>query len=368
MVATRTVIVSDGKRGHENQSRVIARMLGDENPIIMYLRDRVRDGGPAELLLRLRLAWFGPQSVRRNQAVELVKKLLKPESAEELRNLAHEIRQQAGDLRIFTVSTGTPPATLNLVMARMLMARAVVNMTPSLLPLRRFDLCVLPAHDLGDKTPEANVVVSPLALGYHDRVAAMHAAGRMIDDYDLMKSGPFWGVAIGGPSKACPWNGDRVLDELAVLHGLARGEDKRLLVTTSRRTPGHCLAWLKKHYFGSEQVAYFLNAAEDPYNPLPAIYELAETMFVTGDSFSMVSEAIHAGLHPVVLRVRVGDAPGKLGRALGMLAEQGLAHLGGGDEEDLAARIPKPPEKRQAENGHYRELRAAVRNRFGLPG
>ncbi len=52
----RVVIASDAKRGHENQSRVVARMLGDREPLVLHLRPRIE-----ELPLRLRLALFGPR-------------------------------------------------------------------------------------------------------------------------------------------------------------------------------------------------------------------------------------------------------------------------------------------------------------------
>ena len=56
---SRCVIISDTKRGHENQSRVLARMLGDSDPLVMNLRPRIRNGGLAELSLRIRMALLG---------------------------------------------------------------------------------------------------------------------------------------------------------------------------------------------------------------------------------------------------------------------------------------------------------------------
>jgi mitochondrial fission protein ELM1 len=275
------------------------------------------------------------------------------------------VKERMAELTLFTVSSGTPAATLNLVLARMLGARSVVNMTPSLLPRRHFALNVVPAHDVtaGTRLP-ANVVVTPLALGYHERAAAELMAGQLAVEHRLERAARYWGVAIGGPSRACPWVGDRILDELAALHGLAKQHGAELLVTTSRRTPAYCTAWLRKHYLGSPQLAYFLDAAEDPLNPLPALYELSVRMFVTTDSFSMVSEAVHAGHRPVLLRVRVGCPPGKLGRALTMLEGKGLAVLGD-EDAGLAARLLAEP-GRADPNRHYEMLSGQVRAKLGL--
>jgi len=365
----RCVIVSDGKRGHENQSRVLARMLGDESPLLMLLRQRYREGGLSEALLRLSLALRGPGTLSKRRAARLVARWLEPETKYGFRDFANEVATAQGGLRLFTVSTGTPPATLSLVLARMLGAESVVNMTPSLLPRRHFSLSIVPAHDLpaGEAVPPG-VVVTRLALGYHDAAAAEFMAGQLCLERQLERDGRYWGVAIGGPSAACPWAGDRVLDELAALHGLARGEGAQLLVTTSRRTPPHCLGWLRSHYLASPQVPYFLNAAEDPFNPLPALYELCERIFVTGDSYSMICEAVHAGHRPVVLRTRVGGVPGKLGRALAALAEAGLAvYDDDSAERELPERLSGTTPMRGEPNVEYRRVAAAVRAHFGLP-
>ena len=160
-----------------------------------------------------------------------------------------------------------------------------------------------------------------------------------------------------------------MLDELAALHGLARGEGAQLLVTSSRRTPPHCLSWLRPHYLASPQVPYFLDAAADPFNPLPAFYELCERIFVTGDSYSMICEAVHAGHRPVVLRTRVGGVPGKLGRALGSLGEAGLAVYDDDSEErELPERLAGHPPQRGEPNVEYQRVAAQVRAHFGLDG
>lgn len=363
---SRVVVISDGKRGHENQSLVLARMLGDDEPLVMSLRERYRNGGPAELLLRLRLLLRGPQAVGRSAAARLVQHWLKPESTDDFRSFAQQVKEERAGLALFTVSSGTPPATLNLVVARMLGARSIVNMTPSLLPRRYFDLCVVPAHDVrGQRDLSRNVVVTPLALGYHNETAAAHLATQLRRECGLESGQTYWGVALGGPSKACPWAGDQILDELAALHGLARGENARLLVTTSRRTPDWCLQWLTEHYADSELVAYLLDASRDPLNPLPAFYELADRMFVTGDSFSMVSEAVHGGHRPVVLRVCAGLPPGKLGYALQLLTEDGLVGLGDGST-GLPERVGGAAAGRGDANRQYRALRSRIRGVLGL--
>lgn len=361
----RCVIISDGKRGHENQSRVVARMLGDSAPLVMHLRPQVREGGWNETLLRLRFRFMCTASLDQQNAAGLVKRYLQPEAAGDLRRLAQAVKEQGSALQLVTISAGTPPATFNLVMARLLKAKSICIMTPSLLPQIRFTLNIVPAHDVsaGSRLAE-NVIATPLALGYHDTAAAELLAGQLAVEYKLDRSARYWGVAVGGPSRTCPWAGDCILDELAALHGLANGMDARLLVTTSRRTPSHVTAWLKQHYGDSERVPYILDAARNPLNPLPAFYELCERIFITADSFSMLSEAVQAGHKPAILSVRQGVAPGKLGRSLDLLKERGWVFPS--DDRELPERIPAEPESRCEANTQYEKLRAAVREKLAL--
>lgn len=356
----RVVIISDQKRGHENQSRVVARMLGDDEPLLMLLRH-----GANELPLRLLLSALGPNVLRRAAAAAMVRKLLQPEDVQAFRSLATDVRDLQGRLRLFCVSTGTPPATLCLVTARLLDCPAVVNMTPSLLPRRLFALNIVPRHDLSatqlQRLP-ANVIAESLALGYHDSVAAKHLAARLKGEHGLGEGRRYVGLAVGGPSKACPWPDQRILQQLQQLLDQVRQAGVQLLVTTSRRTPPWCLSWLLEHYQDRAVVPYFLDASNDPLNPLPAFYELCESIFVTEDSFSMVCEALHAGHRPRLLRA--GELPdrGKLARAYLQLgyaldnATQEASRIG----ESSAAGMRSPA------NIDYERLRTEVRARLGL--
>lgn len=388
----RAVIVSDGKRGHENQSRVVARMLGDSAPLLMLLRDSVREGGLVELLLRMRFALFGRRAISQRRASELVKALLRPEHPDEFRAFAQEYasssagvpahdthgdhrgsphREEAttearstGKPRLFVVSTGTPPATLNLLLARLLGAQSVVNMTPSLLPRARFDLNIVPEHDLraGQALP-ANLIATPLALGYHDEAAARLLVQQLVRDNSLDPQEAYIGLAVGGPSRSAPWDNELVHAALGALHSACAASGQRLLVTTSRRTPAATLDFLRG-WQGGGVLAYLLDAGANPLNPLPAFYELARAMVVTADSFSMASEALHAGHGPLLLPANVTAPLGRLRKGLELLASTGLV-IHADDALEITQFVEGPPE-RSAANAIYDELGAVVRRRLQL--
>lgn len=268
--------------------------------------------------------------------------------------------RERGAMRLFSVSTGTPPATCNLVLAAMLGAQPVVNMTPSLLPRKLFALNIVPEHDLQNVTAlSANIAPALLALGYHDAAAAQHLAGRICAEQGLDPAGRYLGLAIGGPSKSVNWDGAHVAAQLAQLCAWARQAGWRILATTSRRTPPQLAASLAQQSGPEGAVAYLLDAARDPLNPLPAFYELCQAIAVSADSFSMACEAVHAGHCPVLLTTAPAPKPGKLARSLDLLAARGLSAT---PEALLAGRLPA----RGTPNMHYEELARGVRERLGL--
>src|SRR5438552_413274 len=108
----RVVIATDGKPGHQNQSRVLARMLGDTEPLLLRLRQP--EGSFVERYLRTRFFLFGTNWLSQRTAARLVPKLLRPEDPAAFRRFAHEVGKHRADYRVFTVSSGTPAGTLNL--------------------------------------------------------------------------------------------------------------------------------------------------------------------------------------------------------------------------------------------------------------
>jgi mitochondrial fission protein ELM1 len=361
----RVVIASDDKRGHENQSRVVARILGDTEPLVLHLRP-----GAADLALRLQFMLFGTHSMSTLRAADIVRRSLQPEQPAGFRAFAHEYRQAQGKLRLFTVSTGTRAAAYNLVLSRMLSAIPVVNMTPSLLPRKLFELNIVPEHDVSrERNVPANVLTTTLALGYHDTQAAQLLASRLAMEHGLDERGNYLGVCIGGPTRDIPYPAGWCEQLLRQLLAAAKPAGLRLLITTSRRTAVEDTKALVALAESNPDVAYFLDANADPLNPLPAFYELARVMAITADSYSMVSEAIHAGHTPLVLEPPGAKTDAKVVRSLERLKEKGLLNLitagDGSTAEQLSAQLTAPPHRQQP-NGPYGQLRTAVREYFSL--
>ncbi|MCB1216090.1 mitochondrial fission ELM1 family protein [bacterium] len=368
----RVVIASDGKKGHLNQSLVAARMLGDENPMVVTLRKDFN-----ELPLRLRFASLGRGAITRAGARGLVERKMFDELPIGLTTLGNGKLPQDKDLRIFTVSTGTSVATANLVLARMLQADPIVCMTPSLLPRKLFRLNLVPPHDVKDREhlPE-NIIVTPAALSHHDEIASFDMANQLARDNNLNPDFEYIAMAIGGPSNSAPWREETVIEGLREVLKTAEVHEQKLLVSTSRRTPDWCRNWLIANYVGNPAVSYFLDANNSELNPLPGFFVLADGVVVTCDSFSMVGEAVNSGHRPIVIKVNeppqsVKEAEfkveklDKMNRAVMNLSNEGLVDIANDAFEIRGCIIRRS--RRKKPNLLYERVMDEVRQRLNIP-
>ncbi|OOZ37143.1 hypothetical protein BOW51_03945 [Solemya velesiana gill symbiont] len=159
--------------------------------------------------------------------------------------------------------------------------RAVVLMKPSL-PIKVFDLCVIPAHD--DVEPGRGVfitrgVLNPLSSeGVHDPKKAL--------------------FLIGGPSKHHGWDDESLVSQIIDITKASPQVSFNL--TTSRRTPGAFLEQLKK--IDSDNLCII---PVEQTAPGWVAGQLAESSlaWVTEDSVSMVYEALTSGVGVGILEV-----------------------------------------------------------------
>ncbi|MGZ6014841.1 MAG: mitochondrial fission ELM1 family protein [Phenylobacterium sp.] len=100
---------------------------------------------------------------------------------------------------------------------------------------------------------------------------------------------PWTGVLIGGSTLRRPLTADDVRTLCAKLDALRDAHGGSLLITTSRRTPQLVLAALGHRYAHDLTVRVMDPQPPNPYLPILA---LSDRIVVTGDSISMISEAL----------------------------------------------------------------------------
>ena len=163
----------------------------------------------------------------------------------------------------------------------------------------RFDLVVVSAHD---RLSGANVRVT---LGALNRITAakLAAAGARFTDTFAHLPRPLVAVLVGGSNKVYRMS-SAVISELAKnLATMARDSGAGLLVTTSRRTGAPAGQALRDALDGLP-VWFWDGAGENPYF---AFLALADSIVVTADSVSMVSEAASAGKPVHVVGLEGGE-------------------------------------------------------------
>ena len=234
---------TDGKPGHDNQSRGLLRALSACRPLQIHKIDV-------------------PPSGKRT-ALRHVFDLLR----------RHSIAPRHLPDPDLLIGTGHTTHLPMLAARHARNGRIIVLMKPSL-PLRYFDLCIVPRHD--NVMPSANVLVTRGPLN------VIEPATQKLEHQGL--------ILIGGPSKHYRWS-DQVV--LAQIEAIARQDTTwRWTLAGSRRTPDSLVAALHERQLPN--VSYV--AARDT-GPEWLPYRIAEAprVWVTEDSLSMVYESLSAG-------------------------------------------------------------------------
>lgn len=160
--------------------------------------------------------------------------------------------------------------------------RSVVLMKPSL-PCAWFDLCLVPQHDTG--APGANVLVTQGVLN------GVRASDRHDPDTGL--------VVLGGPSRHVRWSDDAIVGQV---HDLLRQRPRGLWrLSASRRTPATLVERLRREMPWLEVSTH----TQTPPGWLAARLAEAGEVWVSRDSVSMIYEALSSGAHVGLLDVPV---------------------------------------------------------------
>jgi mitochondrial fission protein ELM1 len=203
-------------------------------------------------------------------------------------------------------------------------AKTVLCMKPSL-PMRWFDFCVVPRHDL---TP-AQLAHPPAYL-----IPTLGALHGVHPHPERPKTHTL--ILIGGPSKEYDWDEKLVIDQLraivkSAVSGSLRAEseeqggelpaEENLLLTTSRRTPVGFADTLLKECPPIEVVP----VDETPRGWVAEKLVSSNAVWVTRDSVSMIYEALGSGAPVGLLNMPLlcTDKKSRVARGIEMLEEEG---------------------------------------------
>jgi len=306
--SAKAIVLTDGKAGHENQSKAFARALGLDIELVP-----VKFKSPFHKMLSYLFDRLGIRTVGLLHGLDELLNSPTPQ-------LPHSST---------IIGTGSGTFYAAKALARRLGAKCGVVLYPRGYDLSSFDCILAPSFDNPAKLPNvieipANLVANDAAF-YEKGVAAFKERYHGATD-NLV------GVIVGGPNKCSTmtveWMKSR-LDEI-----FAANNGASLCVTTSRRTPADVEALVDSYPW-----AYKLIYSKDHFNPIPAFVQLAKKLYVTAESTGMLSEACTFGNAEVVALDNLKPGPHKFRRFVENLRRDG--YVDGCRKVDLSAEFAR---------------------------
>ena len=297
------LIVTDGKAGHENQSKAFGRALGFDYDLWPVAYPSASRKALAYLADRL-----GILSDR-------------PFTADP---------PPGGDYAA-VVCTGSTAFYPGKVIARKRGIPVAAILYPKGYRLD-FDCILAPVFDHPETRP--NIIPIPINLTVPD--PAFYAAGVTAFRERHTPERPAVAVIVGGPNGFARMSADGMRRDLERLFALTEGKER--WVTTSRRTPPEIEAVIESFPFD-----YTLLYSRDHFNPIPAFVSLCERLFVTADSTGMISEAVTFGPSAVEILMNLTDDTSKFARLIHHLEELGAVHVFDGTLGQAAKKVDLSP-------------------------
>lgn len=310
-------VFHEGVPGHRNQSLGIAEQL--------------------QVMTGCILKEFEVPNFRGLERIVRVKGRLKKLPQLKLEELSKWLTKAGGDLilkevrcwlketeispqEVLLISAGSRTAPYLLAVSRILGCRSAVVMTPKYLGTAPFTFGIIPSHDFMEE--RANELVT---LGAPNRInrAEIKGAGDTLLEQFPSQGDQRWAILIGGENSTFripPTWVDRTLTPI-----LDRAQEEKIDVylATSRRTRHETEQAILKLCQKYSNVRLVWLASEHKENPVPGLLGLAERVFCTEDSISMVSESLTAGKPVTLLRTEYVRGPKekikKIGIKLGLL-------------------------------------------------
>jgi len=202
------------------------------------------------------------------------------------------------------VSTGSDTYYLNKVLSKKLHTRSIVMMLPRGYRYD-FDLIFAQRHDAPPL--KENIVQLPANFAYIEPKGIYRATK------------PSIGIVIGGSNRYFTLTAQKLKEQLDVI--VRYYQEYEVAVTTSPRTPKEIETLVKSYQF-----AYKVIFSEDPVNPIPDFIAQCDTVFITGDSTSMISEAVSWGSANVEILPLESQGENKFTRFVAFLEKEGYLH------------------------------------------
>jgi len=269
------LILSDGRMGHVNQSIAFAKYLNQPYDIV-------------EVSFKQRL--MKPLSYLFDNLYILTSTLFNA-------NITKQYNMVIG--------TGSSTYYAVKVLAKKMNAKSIVMMLPK---GYCYDFSLIFAQEHDNPTQQKNIVITPANFSYIEPKGIYYEEKKSI------------GIVIGGDNAIFKMSKTTIqaqLDFIQKYYG-----DYRVAITTSPRTSNEIEKLVASYNFHYELIF-----SKTPLNPIPDFLEQCETVFITADSTSMISEAISYGKSNVIVLPLESQKSNKFKRFIQNLEEEKYLHI-----------------------------------------
>jgi len=284
------LILSDGRMGHLNQSIAFAKYMGYAYDIVevlpkyrwskalTYLLDRI--GIKTDIL-------FHP-IVLGNQSYHLV------------------------------VGTGSWTYYMVKVLSKRLQVKSVVMMLPRGYSYHGFDVIFAQEHDF--PSTQHNIIKIPANFAYVEPKGMYRAEKKSV------------GIVIGGDNKVFDMSKEKLKIQLDAIKQHFEGYE--IAITTSPRTSKEVEKLIESYHFDYEVIF-----SKQVINPIPDFLDQCESVCITGDSTSMISEAVSYGKANIVVLPLESMKENKFEHFIQSLEKEGYVYIFDGNIENRNRKI-----------------------------
>ena len=246
------------------------------------------------------------------------------------------------------VSCGSSLAFANRFFSKYHQAKSIAVMKPGIADMRAFDLLIVAEHDC--LPLHKNMVAIKGALsGRPEKPSA--AAQKVIEGYGLNVGSlprPVIGLVVGGDNKYLALDTDLLTPIVRGLKQFAQEKAATIIATSSRRTSAAVEALLRQELKDFSQCTMLIIANEhNPDGAIEALFEACDMLVISGESISMISEALAYGKYVFVfpLRRKKSGSACKHERFVEQLERDGAVYRcdGGGLRDALSTVWAKRP-------------------------
>ncbi len=282
------ILLSDKKQGHLNQSLAVLEAIRKERA--------TKGCGPEHTRSQiLEVQYQNPRREKLFRALAILFSGHIPFKSKILRWVLSDptyaaVTRTYADI---VISCGSSLSALNLLVKDLNVAKSVVIMKPPF-STKRFDLVIAPGHDR--LKPSGNVFVTRTSPSLVSEGYLKERAEYFAKSLEELNGSKRIGLLVGGDTERLKFSKEYLEKFLERLGRFGAESGALILATSSRRTPAWAAQLMKELFKDRKRCPLLVIANESNADGVVGgILGLSDAVVVSGESISMVSEAVSSG-------------------------------------------------------------------------